>query len=217
MQQITEQYYKRDFWAVENLKYSKPHFRMSKAARLLSRIANGRTCNLLDVGCGPATLATLLPENIRYYGIDIAIQRPAPNLSQADFVQGPIRFGERQNFDIIVAQGVFEYVGRFQEQKLEEIRALVKNDGVFLCSYVNFDHLHKFVYEPYSNVQSFDAFRSSLERAFYVRRCIPTSYHWHHHEPNREFMKKIQMHLNIDVPVLGRMFAVEYFFVCSPK
>ena len=45
--------YKKDFWSEENLKYSRPHFRMEKAARLINRLAHGRERTLLDVGCGP--------------------------------------------------------------------------------------------------------------------------------------------------------------------
>jgi len=214
MTQVTDNYYKREFWAIENLRYSEPHFRLTKAARLINSIAAGRTCTLLDVGCGPAALACLLDKNIGYYGIDIAIHTPAANLLQADLLATPIRFGDRQ-FDIIVAQGVFEYVGRFQQEKLREIRQLLKRDGTFIVSYVNFDHLHRHVYQPYSNVQSFDEFRRGLMRIFRIDRCVPTSYHWHHHEPNRHFMKALQMRINLKIPVLSRWFAVEYFFICS--
>lgn len=214
MAQVTEKYYPQDFWATENLKYVKPHFRLSKAARIVNGLARGKECDLLDVGCGPATLARLINEKINYHGIDIAIHNPAPNLLQTDFLAAPIQFGERK-FDIIVAQGVFEYVGKFQAQKFAEIKRLLRPQGTFLVSYVNFDHLHKFVYEPYSNVQSFEEFRKSLAQVFHIDRCFPTSYHLHHHEPNREFTKAIQMRINVKIPLLSRLFAVEYFFICS--
>jgi SAM-dependent methyltransferase len=214
MAQVTESYYKREFWATENLKYLRPHFRLTKAARIVNRLAQGKECELLDVGCGPATLADLLDKNVHYYGIDIAIHNPASNLLQTDFVAEPIQFGARQ-FDIIVAQGVFEYVGRFQAQKLAEIRRLLRNRGVFIVSYVNFDHLHRRVYEPYSNVQSFEEFRKSLQRMFRIDECFATSHHWYHREPNREWLKAIQMRINLRMPLLSRLFAVEYFFICS--
>ncbi len=85
--------YKKDFWSEENLKYSRPHFRMEKVARLINRLAGAQERTLLDVGCGPATLMSLLKPNIRYHGVDIAIQKPAPNLIEADFLETPIRFG----------------------------------------------------------------------------------------------------------------------------
>ena len=102
--------YKKDFWSEENLKYSRPHYRLEKSARLINRLARGRERTLLDVGCGPATLMSLLEPNIKYYGIDIAIHDPAPNLIEADFLETPIRFDEKR-FDIVLAQGVFRICG----------------------------------------------------------------------------------------------------------
>src|SRR5579862_3662754 len=116
--------YKKEFWSEENLKYSRPHFRMEKAARLINKLAQGQDRTLLDVGCGPATLQSLLQPNIRYHGIDIAIHDPAPNLIESDFLEEPIRFDGRR-FDIVIAQGVFEYVGNFQAQKFSEIADLL--------------------------------------------------------------------------------------------
>ena len=81
----TAQKYKKDFWDKENLKFTRPHYRLEKAARLINELAQGRKCTLLDIGCGPATLMRLLAPNIEYHGIDIAIHDPAPNLMEADF------------------------------------------------------------------------------------------------------------------------------------
>jgi SAM-dependent methyltransferase len=214
MTQVAEQYYKRDFWAEENLRYTQPHFRLLKAARIANRLARGRQCDLLDVGCGPATLSTVLNKHVCYHGIDIAIHTPAPNLLETDFLANPVQFGEK-HFDIVVAQGVFEYVGKFQAQKLSEIRRLLRKGGTFVVSYVNFDHVNRYIYYPYSNVQSFADFRKSLEREFRIDACFPTSHHWRHDEPTREWVKAIQMKINVRIPLLSRLFAVENFFVCS--
>jgi SAM-dependent methyltransferase len=214
MVQITDKYYKRDFWADENLRYVEPHFRLAKAARIVNRIARGRQCELLDVGCGPATLASIVNGNIDYYGIDIAIHNPAPNLLETDFLAEPIAF-DGKLFDIIVAQGVFEYVGRFQAQKLVEIKGLLKRNGKFLVSYVNFDHRRSLVYPPYSNVQAFEEFRQSLLREFRIDRYFPTSHRWRHHEPRRRIAKALQMRMNMNIPWVSRLLAVEYFFICS--
>ena len=69
-------YYKKDFWSTENLNYSAPHFRMRKVARTVSRLVGDRECDLLDVGCGPGTMQRLMPANVHYHGIDIAIPEP---------------------------------------------------------------------------------------------------------------------------------------------
>jgi SAM-dependent methyltransferase len=207
-------YHKWDFWVKENLKYVRPHFRMEKAARIVDDIVRGKECDLLDVGCGPAALMGLLGANVRYHGIDIAIQEPATNLLQMDFVERPIAFGGKR-FDIIVAQGVFEYIGKVQAQKFAEIAELLKENGIFVVSYVNFDHRNKRVYWPYNNIRSFSDFHTSVEQHFRVRRVIPTSHRWFHDEPKGRFVKAVQMHINMNLPVISRMFAVEYFFICS--
>jgi|SRR5271165_880355 len=216
MQEVTITYHKRDFWAKENLNYSRPHFRLEKAARLTNKIAGHRACDLLDVGCGPASLRGLLAPNIHYFGIDIAIQRPAPYLIQTDFVENTIGFGGKQ-FDLVIAQGVFEYVGKLQEAKFGDIQRILKSDGVFIVSYVNFDHCNRQIYWPYNNVQPFQVFRDSLSRHFHIKRYFATSHRWHHDEPRRFPMRAIQSHINLNVPLLSRLFAVEYFFVCTQK
>jgi SAM-dependent methyltransferase len=208
--------YKKDFWSQENLKYSKPHHRLEKSARIINRLARGRECTLLDVGCGPATLMSLLRPNIQYHGIDIAIHADAPNLVEADFLDAPIKFGDKP-FDIVVAQGVFEYVGDFQARKFAEISQLLNDDGVFIVSYVNFGHRGRNIYWPYSNVQELGDFRQHLARYFVIQRFFPTSHNWHHLEPSRRLVRKANMYLNIDIPFVSRVLAVEYFFVCSKR
>ena len=215
MIQVSETYYKRDFWAAENLKYQQPHFRLAKAARLTNKIANGRECDLLDVGCGPAALMPLLTPNIHYYGIDIAIQQPAPNLIEADFVEDPIGFHGKR-FDIIVAQGIFEYIGTAQQQKLSEIRELLKEGGTFVVTYVNFDHRNRDIYWPYNNVQPFSVFYRCLRQFFLVDRYFPTSHRWSHNEPRDRVMWALQKYITLNIPIISRLFGVEYFFICSP-
>jgi SAM-dependent methyltransferase len=215
-QPSSDKYYDRDFWIKENLQYARPHFRLEKAARLINSIAPTDDCDLLDVGCGPAALIGLLSKNIHYHGIDVAIHSPAPYLLQANFIETPIGFGSKK-FDIVIAQGVFEYAGTFQSQKFSEIRRILKPHGKFIVSYVNFGHRNKHVAYFYNNVQSVGNFRRSLTHDFQIERSFPTSHNWQHHEPRRAVMKAIQMRINMNVPVISPFLAVEYFFICSPK
>jgi SAM-dependent methyltransferase len=208
--------HKRDFWSQENLKYSRPHYRLEKSARIINKLAGDRSCTLLDVGCGPAALMPLLRSNIQYHGIDIAIHDPAPNLIEADFLEVPIRFTDK-HFDIVLAQGVFEYVGNFQAQKFAEIAALLNDGGTFVASYVNFDHRERYVYEPYSNVQTLNDFRQSLAQHFTIRKAFPTSYNWNHSEPRRKLLKAANMNISVNIPFVSRILAVEYFFICSAR
>jgi SAM-dependent methyltransferase len=208
-------YYKKDFWSEENLKFSRPHYRLEKAVRIINKVAQGRECTLLDVGCGPATLMRLLPANIQYYGIDMAIHDPAPNLIEADLLKTPIGFAGKR-FDIIVAQGVFEYLGDFQSQKFAEIAEILKENGTFIVSYWNYGHRNKKVYWAHSHVQSIDEFRASLVRHFNVDRLFPASHNWYHGSPSVKLNKAINMHINMHIPFISPVLAVEYFFLCSP-
>jgi hypothetical protein len=108
-------------------------------------------------------------------------------------------------------------MGEFQSQKLAEISKILTADGTFITSYVNFGHRHKDIYEPYNNVQSLGDFRASLARNFMIGRSFPTSYNWNHHAPRRRLLRDMNMYLNFNVPLVGKVFAVEYFFICSPR
>ena len=208
-------YHKRDFWAAENLKYQAPHFRMRKVARVIRQVTGTRQADLLDVGCGPGTLASLLPPGVRYHGIDIAIASPAPNLLEADIVAAPIAFGGRP-FDIVVAQGLFEYLGDVQSRKLAEIAGLLPDGGTFICTYQNFAHRRKSLYWPYSNIQHPDDFRRDVERYFRIERAFPTAYNWNPSHPNRPLIRLPQERLNVNLPLIGPLLAVDYCYVCRP-
>ena len=212
----TVKYYKRDFWSQENLKYSRPHFRLEKAARITNGLSRGRERSLLDVGCGPSALAHLLAPNIRYYGIDISIPQPAPNLMEADIAASPVAFGGKR-FDIVLAQGFFEYMGEFQRQKFEEIAGILNPGGLFVLTYVNFGHRDKELYWPYNNVQPLKHFRDDVRRYFKIERSFPTSHNWRHSEPNRKLLKAANMRINANIPLISPALAVEYFFICSAR
>jgi SAM-dependent methyltransferase len=208
-------YYKKDFWSEENLKYSEPHFRMRKVARLVRRLARNRENDLLDVGCGPAALSGLMPPNVYYYGIDISIPEPAQNLLEIDILQEPIGFRDMK-FDFVVAQGLFEYIGEYQSQKFAEIAAVLKDDGKFVLTYQNFDHRQRQIYWPYSNVQRSADFRRELSRFFKIERRFAGAHNWNHSQPRRRLINWSQKNLNIYVPVISPRLAVDYFYVCSP-
>jgi len=208
--------FKRDFWAAEAPKFVTPHFRMRKVAREVLRVTSGRECDLLDLGCGPAALQQLIPPNVHYHGIDMAVTEPAPNLREADILAGPISFGGKK-FDVIVAQGLFEYLGSLQDQKLAEIAALLEPGGTFIVTYMNFAHRHRHIYPAFSNVQRPEPFRRNLERHFDVARWYAGSHNWNHGIPARRFMQVSQARLNIRVPVVSSLLAVDYFYVCRPR
>jgi SAM-dependent methyltransferase len=208
--------YKRDFWIKENRKHVPAHYRLQKSARIINAIAGQDERDLLDVGCGPATLMHLLRPNIHYYGIDIAIHDPVPNLIETDILEKPITFAGRR-FDLVVALGLFEYVGTSQAEKFSEIAQLLGEGGRFVLTYTNFGHRDKRIFEAFSNVQPFDDFRESLARHFTIDRYFPTSYNWHGGQPARTVLKAANMHAKVNIPLIGPRLAVEYFFVCTRR
>jgi cyclopropane fatty-acyl-phospholipid synthase-like methyltransferase len=156
----------------------------------------------------------LLRPNVHYFGIDIALLRHQPNLREIDILENPIRFNDRR-FDIVVAQGLFEYVGEHQDEKLSEISAILMPNGRFVTSYVNFAHRRRSLY-IYNNVQSLSEFQGRLEKHFAVERSVPTSHNWRHNEPERQLLQRLNMRFNVNIPYLTPKLAVEYLFVCKP-
>ncbi len=128
----------------------------------------------------------------------------------------PIAFGGKR-FDIVLAQGFFEYMGEFQLQKFEEIAGILNPGGVFVLTYVNFSHRDKEVYWPYNNVQPLKHFRDDVRRYFKIERSFPTAHNWRHSEPNRKLLKAANIRINANVPLISPALAVEYFFICSAR
>jgi len=209
-------YRSKDFWDIEGEKFISAHFRLEKCARIINRIAGTKESQVLDVGCGPGTLGKLLAPTIRYYGIDISIPEPADNMREYDILAHPIDFDGRR-FDLVVAQGLFEYLGDHQEEKFSEISQVIADGGTFLTSYSNFAHRHPTVYEVYNNVQSQRLFRQSLSRFFTIDRVFPASHNWGHSSPNRQLLKNANMYFDFNVPFVSHKLAVEYLFICSPR
>jgi SAM-dependent methyltransferase len=209
------QYYKRDFWSQQAYKFSQPWYRLDKLMKLIMKVAPAGKCALLDVGCGPATLGRLLPPRIQYYGIDLAISEPAPNLHEADLLESRIEF-DGKRFDLVVAQGLFEYLADAQSQKFSEIAEIMKDNGKFILTYTNFGHRNKVIYQAFSNVQPIAAFRRDLARYFAIERYFPVAHNWKHGHPSRKLVKAVNMRMNTNIPVLSPALAIEYFFVCAP-
>jgi len=209
------QYYGRGFWSEENLRFSQPHYRMEKAMRIINNVARGRERDLLDIGCGPAALMHLLPSTIHYHGIDIAIQGSAPYLIEADIVRTPIEFADKK-FDIIIAQGLFEYVPEVQSQKFSEIAEILRPGGTFIVTYWNYAHRNPKVFHAHTNVQPFGDFQRDLERHFSVDRFFPASHNWYHGSPSMRFNKALNMRINMNIPIVSPLLGVEYFVLCSP-
>lgn len=218
MRQITDGFLSKEFWKDESRRYAPPYFRLEKCARIINTLAHNQVCDLLDVGCGPATLARLLGKNIRYYGVDIFIHAPAPNLREINIAQEPITF-EGKRFDLVVAAGIFEYLGELQNRKFLEITQLLKLGGKFIVTFTNFNHLNSRLIDRsiYNNIRTIRSFKRELETYFLIDKWFPSSHNWYCSEPRRPWLKKIQMPLEISIPIITPILAVNYFFICSAK
>lgn len=216
MPAVTDSFNRRNFWSKENLSYSKPNFRARKLARMIAEFSKGEPCDLLDIGCGPTALRQVVRPNVNYHGIDIAIHNPAPWLREVDLTRNPIAF-DNKRFRFVVAMGLFEYMGKYQAWKFEEIRDILEPNGKFIMSYVNFGHFRRKIYDMYSNVQSIREMRSSLEQTFSVDRCFPECHHWRHKQPGKNALPGVQLRWERNVPLLSPLLAVEYFFICSRR
>lgn len=208
--------YKEDFWNVEQQKFAAVHYRLRKTARIVNRILGDRMGTVLDVGCGPGVLGSLLSPGVMYYGLDLVVPQPAPNLRQVDLTESPIEFGDL-TFDVVIAQGLFEYLGGHQSTKFAEVRRILAPGGRVVITYVNFDHRRPYLYPPYSNVQPHEAFRASLEEHFVVEESFPTAYNWIGSEPNRRWLQALNMPCRLNIPLVGKRLAVEYFFVGTAR
>jgi len=216
MNQVAENFRTRDYWIVENAQYAAVSFRLRKLARIVNEMAGDRECSLLDVGCGPAALRSVLRPNVAYHGIDIAIHEPAPYLQEIDIAHDPIDFSGR-SFDFVVAMGLYEYMGTQQDQKFDEVRAIMKNDGKFIMSYINFGHFRRLVWPNYNNVKPIGEMADHLKKVFHVERYLPVSHHWRQKQPGKRSLQGLQMKVNFNIPIITPAMAVEYFFVCSAK
>ena len=214
MKSIVEEFQSQDWWRQEGLIYYQQHYRLMKCARIVNSLAGRRECDLLDVGCGPATLAQLLQNNIHYYGIDITVQVPSPNLIEIDLIKNEIDF-QNKSFDLIVAQGFFEYIGKFQNKKFAEIKRNMKVNGKFIATYYNFSHLHRMIYPMYNNIMPLKDFIKDLRSVFCIERSFPSSHNWMGTEPRRPWLIKLQMPLYVKIPFISPLLGVEYFFICS--
>ncbi len=207
--------YKHDYWLEQSPRFSQPHYRLLKGASIINSLSQGKGCDLLDVGCGPAgTLSQFLDKNISYYGIDGFITEPAPNLIQKDLMAQEIGFANK-SFDLVSAFGFFEYMDKSQHQKLSEIRQVLNPNGKFITSFINFRHRHPLINAAYNNQISIDDFMMDLKSLFHVDRMYPTSYNWIGTEPQRDWLVKMQMPLKINIPLLRDWLAVQFLFICS--
>jgi SAM-dependent methyltransferase len=107
---------------------------------------------VLDIGCGDAVFAKLMPE-FEWYGVDINIEKAKANFSgnyercfEQDLMKPPYPF-EDGAFDAIISSEVLEHLWDLRVVH-REAKRLLKRDGLYVISTPNFDwitnHLEHF-------------------------------------------------------------------------
>lgn len=208
-------YFKKDYWKKENLLYTSAHYRLQRVAQVINCISSKtEQKDLLDVGCGPATLATLLNSNIHYHGIDIALQKSGLQFLEKDIIGEAIDF-KNKKFDFVIASGLLEYLGNNQVQKFEEIFNSLKNNGYFITTFSNLDHIQQPRYPSWNNYQTIDSLLHDFRLFFRVEKYYPGSHNIAFKEPSNKLIKKIQSCLCYEIPYFSKRFAVHYIFICK--
>lgn len=105
---------------------------------------------VLDVGCGDAVFAELMPE-FEWYGVDINVEKartriPSERLREHDLMVRPYPF-ETGMFDAVMSSEFQEHCWDLRVVH-SEVRRLLKRDGLYAISTPNFDwianHLEHF-------------------------------------------------------------------------
>uniref|UniRef100_A0A832G6Q9 Class I SAM-dependent methyltransferase n=1 Tax=Ignavibacterium album TaxID=591197 RepID=A0A832G6Q9_9BACT len=137
--------------------------RKEKALFAIDRFANGRTINVLDIGCGTGHyMEELLIRNHNVTGIDVAFGMLMKAKQKLDKFNGKshliksnienLPFNDN-SFDVILCIGVIEYLPDIPKA-LKEINRVLKGDGIVILSAPNLYSL-RFLTDPYYLIRGF--------------------------------------------------------------
>ncbi|MGE7999173.1 class I SAM-dependent methyltransferase [Lysinibacillus sp. NPDC093190] len=208
-------FYTKQYWIKENYKYKNVHFRLEKIAKIIN-MKSKKSADLLDIGCGTATLSTIIREDLNYFGIDIAPHSKEPNIKELDIANSVIQFDERK-FDVIVSSGLFEYLGDKHIEKMNEISNILEDRGIFIVSFSNMKHIKKPNYPSWNNSESISVFKSNLEKNFRVIDYFPAYHNTKYTEISNGFWKKLARKININIPVISKLWGIDFIFICTKK
>jgi SAM-dependent methyltransferase len=125
-------------WTHEGGDYDVPHLRLRQVAELAAR---ARPVSLLDLGCARGMLRRLVPVE-RYVGCDF-VAPPAGaahfEFYRCDFNNEPLP-DAIPTVDVAVCSGLLEYVSDIPAL-VSQVRAKLADDGRFVATYVNMNHL----------------------------------------------------------------------------
>jgi ubiquinone/menaquinone biosynthesis C-methylase UbiE len=170
--ELSEHFSKRsNYWEeIYSKRKNPPNFmiyeldsRMGKALSAIDRFSNGKTINILDIGCGTGHyIEELLIRNHNVTGTDVAfgmLMKAKQKLNKFSGKSNLINSNienlpfQDKSFDAIFCIGVIEYLPDISKA-LKEIYRVLKSDGIVILSAPNLYSL-KFLMDPYYVVRGF--------------------------------------------------------------
>jgi SAM-dependent methyltransferase len=104
-------------------------------ARVIKRLVRGRKGRLLDIGCWK-DYEHFKDLNCEFYGLDKVKACEMPHFIKQDLDKNPKLPFKDNFFDIVFAFEVLEHL-EFPEKVIEEIKRVIKPDGIILISLPN--------------------------------------------------------------------------------
>ncbi len=129
------------YWKKETQKYQTPHLRLLRIVEeIRQHKQHGR---VLDIGCGPQTLGSMLGTAYEYYGVDVVGTGDA-HFQAFDFEQHSLtEFPFKETFDIVTCSGLLEYLSLAKIEELLKLihSTLLTQESLFVATYTNFAHV----------------------------------------------------------------------------
>lgn len=205
------------YWNRRAQDFGRIHPRL-RQVRDLVEAAPRPVTTLLDIGCGPATLRSVLPRAIDYFGVDIAeeviraLDDPS-HFEVVDLNETRICF-DGKRFDAVVCSGIFEYI-REPGPFLDFVRDTLAPSGYLILTFTNHQHYHDRLRwfgrtftgysDPHANFLLIPEVVSLLRaRGFVILRHRSTTWHQRSHPLLARFLR-------FPLNVLNR----EYLFLCE--
>ena len=96
---------------------------------------------------------------------------------------------------------------------------MLNGSGTFVAVVHQLRPSRREIYRPYSNVQPLRTISGrSLSRTFFrIDRYFPGLAQLESRPAQPQLIKAVNMHVNVNIPLISPVLAVEYFFICSSR
>ncbi len=210
------------YWKKETQKYQTPHLRLSRIVdEIRQRTPQGR---ILDIGCGPQTLGSMLGSSHDYSGVDIVGTGDAHFQAFNLETQPLSEFPFQEPFDIVTCSGLFEYLSLERIEGLLHLihKQLLTPQSLFIATYTNFSHVTRRrgkSHAKWVTKITLAEMKQVFERCgFEIETTYPSYYKLRGGPLKPGFWWKLQQHLPL--PKTGwfaSLFGKQYIFVLKKK